>query len=553
LDTTLLASAAIGGVGLFLLGMRLMTDGLRVAAGRALQHLLERWTGSRLKGMLSGAMITAIVQSSSAVTVATIGFVNAGIIGLEQSIAVIYGSNVGTTMTGWIVAVFGFDVDIQAFALPAIGIGMALRLTGSGSRRGALGEALAGFGVFFLGIDVLRSAFGGLGATIQVAPYVREGFVSSPIFVGIGFMLTLLMQSSSAAMAITLTGAAGNVLPLGVAAAIVIGTNIGTTSTAALAAIGATPNAKRVALAHAVFNVVTGLVALAILPLMLRGVVSFQSALGLEKEPAVVLALFHTTFNLLGVLLMWPMTTRLTQFLKRRFRTVEEDESKPRFLDQNIAGEPVLALRALHRELERIGAIALRFARGSVSHDPGTLQRTESDHTAVVRLTDATGEFAVRLQESRMRPESAELLQQALLVARSYTEVADLAESLAEASRRSEAIEDPQLAEEVSLFKAAVIESLDADQSPAGAPASAALAAVESRYEELKALLVRSAAQGRLPVRQLAAHLDAISLMRRLARHAVDAGLRLRTLAGSAGADVVPDVVASDGNVPRAK
>ncbi len=535
MDTTALATSLVGGIGLFLLGMRLLTDGLRVAAGRALQRLLSRWTSTRLRGVLSGALITAIVQSSSAVTVATIGFVNAGILNLGQSIAVIYGTNIGTTMTGWIVALVGIHLDLQALALPAIGIGMAIRIGSGDTRRGALGEAITGFGIFFLGIDILRSSFGSLGETIQIAPYVREGFANSFIFVGIGFLLTLLMQSSSAAIAVTLTGAAGNVLPLGVAASIVIGTNIGTTSTAALAAIGATPNAKRVATAHAIFNLVTGLVALAILPLILQGVLSFRHVMNLDEEPAAVLALFHTTFNLLGVLLLWPFSDRLARFLRRRFRTVEEDEAKPRFLDRTIVSEPVLALRALHRELQRIGTIALRSARGRMSGDPGAPEAHGTDPVTVERLADAVGDFALLMQAARLPPESAELLQDALLVGRYYAEVADLSEQIAQTSARCDPIEDSQLAHALARFKATVVETLDAAAPGIGTETKLDTRTIESSYDDLKAMLVRGAAQGRLPVRQLAVHLDAISLMRRMTRHAVDAGDRLYALGQAAG------------------
>ncbi len=535
LDTIALATGLAGGIGLFLLGMRLLTDGLRVAAGRALQRLLSRWTSTRLRGILSGALITAIVQSSSAVTVATIGFVNAGILNLSQSIAVIFGSNVGTTMTAWIVALVGFHVDMQAFALPAIGLGMALRISGGNSRRGAFGEALAGFGIFFLGIDVLKSAFGDLGETIQVAPYVREGFANSFIFVGIGFVMTLLMQSSSAAIAVTLTGAAGNVLPLGVAASIIIGTNLGTTSTALLAAVGATPNAKRVAAAHVIFNAVTGLVALGILPVILYGVLFVRRAVSLDDAPATILALFHTSFNVLGVLLLWPFSDRMALFLERRFRTVEEDEAQPHFLDRNIVRQPVLALRALHRELQRIGSIALRSARSRMSGEPGATDAGGADRETVRRLFDAVGDFALLLQQARMPSDSAELLEEALRVGRNYSEVADLSEQIAQASARGKSLEDFSVAAALARFKAAVVGVIDAAEPGGGSEADLNGRAVEATYDDLKTMLIRSATEGRLPVRELAAHLDAISLMRRMTRHAVEAGARLHALEHAAG------------------
>ena len=170
-----LIGGALGGIGLFLLGMRLMTDGLKVTAGAMLREFLTRWTRTRFRGLMSGILITGIVQSSSAVTVAAIGFVNAGVLTLGQAMWVIFGSNVGTTMTGWIVALVGFDVRIEAFALPLLGAGMFLSLTGAATRRGALGEAIAGFGVFFLGIATLKATFAGLDGSIDLAGFVGDG------------------------------------------------------------------------------------------------------------------------------------------------------------------------------------------------------------------------------------------------------------------------------------------------------------------------------------------------------------------------------------------
>ena len=158
-----------GGVGLFLLGMMLMTDGLKLAAGKALRNILENSTRTRIRGVLSGALITSIVQSSGVVTIATIGFVNAGLMNLRQAITIIYGTNIGTTMTSWLVAIIGFNLNIKAFALPAIGLGMMLRLAKGKSKQGAMGEVLAGFGIFFLGIDVLKTGFEGFGNGIELA------------------------------------------------------------------------------------------------------------------------------------------------------------------------------------------------------------------------------------------------------------------------------------------------------------------------------------------------------------------------------------------------
>src|SRR5690606_7976734 len=172
----------LGGVGLVLVGMWLMTEGLKVAAGQSLKTVLERWTNTRLKGLAAGFALTTLVQFSSAVVIATIGFVNAGVMTLGQAIWVVFGSNVGTAMTTWVVATIGLNVNIQVLALPMIGVGMAVRLTAPGTSRGALGETVTGFGLFFLGVAVLKEMFEGLapGFSLDMLP---GGFLQDLLFV----------------------------------------------------------------------------------------------------------------------------------------------------------------------------------------------------------------------------------------------------------------------------------------------------------------------------------------------------------------------------------
>ena len=243
MSTFALIGGLAGGVGLFLLGMGLMTDGLRLAAGPALERILARSTQTRLRGLASGALVTVAVQSSSAVTVATIGFVNAGLLSLGQALWVLFGANVGTTMTGWLVALVGMKFKIDAFALPLIGIGMLLRLTGDGSRRGALGMALAGFGVLFLGIDLLKDTFSGVAADFTLPQW--DGIAGVFAMVLIGILMTVLMQASAAALVIAFSAAQSGLVSLEAAAAVVIGANVGTTVTALLAAIGATSKDRK--------------------------------------------------------------------------------------------------------------------------------------------------------------------------------------------------------------------------------------------------------------------------------------------------------------------
>lgn len=521
----------LGGMGLFLLGMWLLSDGLKLAGGHALRTILSRWTGTPLRGLLSGVLITSLVQSSSAVTVAAIGFVNAGLISLRQAVRVIYGSNIGTTMTGWLVAFIGLQVDIKVFALPLIGIGMLLRISGGDTRRAAGGMALAGFGLFFVGIDFLRLGFAGIGENVPLDVMLGDGLGGVALAFVAGVLITVLMQSSSAAMAIILTAAGGGALPVTTAAAMVIGTNIGTTSTAVFAALGATPNARRVAAAHVAFNVITALAAFMLLPLLIGLLKVFEGVLGSGGAPAIDLALFHTTFNILGVALMWPVTDRLVDFLERRFRSREEDEAQPRYLDRNVVTTPLLAMHALVMELGRMGGIALRIAKGAMSAETAAGPRLEADSRILDRLVESVGEFSTLMRRSSLPAELDEVLPNALRVSRYYTEMAELARRIANAQSVLETLEPVELAAVVAHFKAGVVKLLDAadvlDTEFAAQTISAQLAELEAEYQRLKSQLLRSGTAGELPVRRIVAQLDLCSDMRRLAEQAEKGALYL--------------------------
>lgn len=514
----------LGGMGLFLMGMWLLSEGLKLASGHALRIILSRWTGTPLRGLLSGVFITSLVQSSSAVTVATIGFVNAGLISLRRAVRVIYGSNIGTTVTGWLVAFIGLQFDIKVFALPLIGVGMLLRISGGGTRRAASGMALAGFGLFFVGIDFLRLAFAGLSEHVPLGAALNGGASGLALAFVAGVLITVLMQSSSAAMAITLTAAAGGALPVAAAAAMVIGTNIGTTSTAVFAALDATPNARRVAAAHVAFNIITALAAFVLLPLLLWMLTGVEGILGSRGAPAVGLALFHTAFNVLGVSLMWPVSARLVDFLERRFRNREEDEAQPQFLDRNIVTTPFLAIHALAMELERMGGIALRIAKSAMNTETTVDPRLETDSRVLDSLVEAVGEFTTLMQRSSLPAELDEVLPNALRVSRYYTEAAELARRIAAAQSASEPIVATDLAAAVADFKAVVVKLLDTadvrNTEFSVEKSAAQLQQLEGEYQRLKTHLLRGGAAGQLPVRRIVAQLDLCSDMRRLAEQA---------------------------------
>jgi len=553
------AGGLAGGVGLFLLGMWLMTEGLKQSAGPQLQQILARATSSPARGLATGVLLTAVVQSSSAVTVATIGFVNAGLLSLAQAMWVLFGANVGTTMTGWLVAVVGLKFKIELLALPLIGVGMLMRMGGELSRRGAIGMALAGFGLLFIGIATLQSSFGLLSTHFALP--VGTTAVDTLLQVLGGAALTVLMQSSSAALAVVLTATQGGLLSLEGAAAAVIGSNIGTTVTALLAAIGATPNARRAAAAHVLFNALTGAVALLLLPWLLTALQTLRDMLSLQGGETVLLALFHTTFNVLGVILMWPLAGRLTKLLERRFRSQEEDEASPRFLDANVMAVPSLAIGALEQELRRLATLAQRMVEGAIDDAPSAA--LQQDRRVADRLQHNIADFIVQVNRSGMPQGSASRLPELLRVARYHETAAEQALQAATAAAQIRSLQTSSLAH----FKEQAHQLLSAMRqaapqlAPAAAPAahassepeapasstttamsattatttststaaeqltqlSAASVSFESSYQRLKLELLETGASGRLSAPQADAALQAISAIRRALQQLVKA------------------------------
>ncbi len=496
----------LGGIGLFLLGMRLMTEGLKVAAGPGLRNLLTRGTTTRLRAVGSGFAITSLVQSSSAVTFATIGFVNAGLLALPAAVGVIYGANLGTTVTSWLVAMVGFKLDLKLLAMPAIALGMAMRIGFGARREGALGEALAGFGVFFIGIDVLKEAFSGLSFAFE--PDASETAHLLLPYVGIGFVMTLVMQSSSAALVVTLSAAASGVLPLPAAAAMVIGANVGTTTTAVFAVIGATAPAKRAAAAHVIFNLVVAVAALVTFPVLLWSIANIGNLLqGHPLAAATALALFHTMTKLIGIVLMWPVTNQLTDWLEGRLRGVAKDLYAPRFLDRNIAETPALALDAVVRELERAMEIARMAATRAITVPNLGRADVQEACSGLNRLVVSIGEFATVIND----PERADTVAAALRV-NQY--LADVAERTVEFMQFGERVGQVGNAEVAAVL---VEVNTRAQAVLAGAGDMASIRAeFEMRYQAAKSELLRAGADRRVPVGQMVAALDQISALRRL-------------------------------------
>jgi|TARA_R110000851_G_scaffold333421_1_gene512906 phosphate:Na+ symporter len=343
----------IGGIGLFLIGMMLLSEGLIAFAGPALRQGLIRFTGTPLKAFTSGALATALVQSSSATTVTIIGFVSAGLITFAQAIGFLIGASLGNTATGWIVAVLGLKINFGFYTLPLIGLGALLRLLAHGRWRD-MGVAMAGFGMIFLGLSTLQEGMRDLSAMVDLSSLPMGGLGAHTVIMLIGLVMTIILQSSSAAIATTLTALYTQTINFDQAAALVVGAAIGTTVTGALVAIGATIAAKRTAYANILFNLATGLIAILLLPGFLA-LTHFLSQ-AIEVSPGTIsLVLFHTLFISLGAALFLPFANQFARLVERIVPAPANDIADN--LDNSLLQVPEVALEASQRSLERIANI----------------------------------------------------------------------------------------------------------------------------------------------------------------------------------------------------
>ncbi len=362
----------VGGLGLFLYGMSVMSEALQRVAGVKLRKFLRTLTQNRFAGVVTGLTITAVIQSSSATTVMLVGFVNAGLLNLTQSVGVIMGANIGTTVTGWLVALLGFKIKIATLALPAIGVGFFARFTG---RRKFMdwGFVLLGFGLLFLGLTFMKDSVGELRNNPAIMEWLSgvhvTGRFSFLVAVLVGAAVTMLIQSSSATMALTMTIAGQGLIDFPTAAALLLGENIGTTITANLAAIGTGSAARQTARAHMIFNVAGVLGMLIYFDLILRFVDWMVPGTAIGPDPLAVagavpdhMAAFHTTFNIMNTLLFLPLVPLLVRLSRAVVRDEEDDKPLPttlQFIRSDLMATPGLALEEARQTLNYMGKRSL--------------------------------------------------------------------------------------------------------------------------------------------------------------------------------------------------
>ncbi|PLY11294.1 MAG: Na/Pi cotransporter family protein [Arcobacter sp.] len=339
------------GIAIFMIGMHFMENGFKLFSGGTLEKVLEKFTSTNIKAVLTGFVTTSIVQSSSLISVIVISFLTVELITLTQGMAIVFGSNLGSTTTAWIVSSFGLKIKISLYAMPLIIFGVIFRFSKSQKYIG-LGNILLGLGFIFLGISYMKDGFETLKDAINLASYSVGGFTGIFIYIIIGAIATVVIQSSSATMAIIITALSGaNIIYID-AIALAIGANIGTTVTAIIGSLTSNENGKRLAFGHFVFNIITAAVAVALIYTLKDFVDLIAPYFGIDSENYTMkLALFHTIFNLLGIVILFPFIAFIVTLSKKLIKDKIKKASKPIYLDESNIKIPYNAMVSVQKEV----------------------------------------------------------------------------------------------------------------------------------------------------------------------------------------------------------
>jgi len=378
--------AVAGGVGLFLVGMIVLSDGLKAMAGQALRRALGRYARTPASGALTGAITTALVQSSSATTVTVVGFVGAGILTFHQALGVIFGANIGTTFTGWLVALLGFKIKLGVLALPLVFAGVLLRIYGRGAWS-HIGWALVGFSLLFIGISTMQDAAAGFEGQLLPDVFPADTMLGRLQLLGLGILVTVVTQSSSAGVATAMVALAGGMINFSQAAAMVIGMDVGTTLTAALATVGGSTSMRQTGYAHVIYNLLTGVAAF----LILGPVEGLLAQMGLTQpemgDAQFGLAVFHSFFNIAGMLIVLPFTRQFARLVQRLVPSDQPDLTGA--LDKRLLVEPASAVDAACFTVCRIrDAVFIHFEKMLTHGGKGARKSANGELELALEVTE---------------------------------------------------------------------------------------------------------------------------------------------------------------------
>lgn len=442
----------IGSLALFLYGMKIMSEGLQKFAGDSLRRILTAMTTNRVTGVLTGVLITALIQSSSATTVMVVSFVNAGLLTLTQSIGVIMGANIGTTVTAWLISALGFKVDIAAFALPLLAFALPLFFSGKSSRK-SIGEFVFGFAFLFMGLQSLKANAPDLGANPEMLAFVQNytdmGFFSIILFLFIGAILTMIVQASAATMAITLIMCANGWIDYHLGVALVLGENIGTTITANLAALTGNTQARRAALAHLVFNVFGVMWVLVLFYPFTNAVSWFVTHVMKVSDPVVAvsfkLAAFHTAFNISNTFIMIWFVSLIEKTVCTLIKPkVEDEEYRLRYITGGMLSTAELSILQAHKEISLFAERTARmfnmvkelFYEKNEETFLKTYSRIEKYENISDRMEIEIANYLTEVSEGRLSSESKEEIRIMLRAVSEIESIADSCNNLARSIKR---------------------------------------------------------------------------------------------------------------------
>ena len=436
----------LGGVGLFLVGMVLLTDGLRALSGDALRRFLARSTTTPLAGAATGALTTAIIQSSSATTVTAISFVGAGLLTFPQALGIVFGANIGTTITGWIVALVGFKLKLGTVALPMILAGALLRLFGRRRFR-FVGWAIAGFGLLFFGIEATKQGMEHLEGVVTPESFPGDTLIGRAQLVLIGIAITLVTQSSSAGVAIALVALSAGSVSISQAAAMVIGMDIGTTFKAALATVGGSIAVRQTGLGQVIYNLITGVMAFVILDPFL-GTIQQVIDLGEPGNAQIALVAFHTTFNTIGVLLIIPAAKPFGRLIQQI--VPEHGPPLTRSLDDRLLHDPASATAAATTTVQNIAMKMARLLSAQLK-EPSQTSNFEIELRTIDEALETTLHYLGRIQSD---PAMGAVRQRHLAAMHAVDHLIRLAHRCKQTARIDVIMSDPELRSHAATLNA---------------------------------------------------------------------------------------------------
>jgi phosphate:Na+ symporter len=549
----------IGALGLFIYGMKVMSDSIQKVAGSKLREILGAMTSNRYVGIFTGLLITVLVQSSSATTVMVVSFVNAGLITLVESIGVIMGANIGTTVTGWLISELGLGkVSISALCLPIISIGFPMMFA-KREKIKLWGEVLIGFAILFLGLSFMKDAVSGLSENAEMLSFLQgidyDGksffgkFGITALFVIVGTVLTIVVQSSSAAMALTLVLCNAGWISFPLAAAIILGENIGTTITANLAALIANVHAKRAARAHFIFNVFGVIWLLLVFPFFLDAVRSlsisiwnqdpFETATAIPKA----LALFHTTFNIINVLLLVGFVGLISRIVVRMVpsKGQEDEVFNLDYIGSGMMATPELSILEAKKELAKFGDLmrrAYKFVPQLVTEmDDKKLKKA---HDQLAKYEDIGDRMEVEIATYLSKASEAELSSEASKTVRSMLEVANYLERIGDiyleisrnlkSRKEKNAYFTQDMRDNIAELSTLVSGALDLMVKNIEAPNPNKLARTEAieledqinrTYKRLREEYIKRVEKGKIRVKSGVYYIDLLSELERIGDHIV--------------------------------